>query len=272
MKKETPFRRVSAAEAEILLRSADVRVLDARDQASFARERITGAALLSGANLDAVIRGAPKEQPVLIYCYHGKASRIYARMFADFGFRAVHDLIGGFDAWRAHLSSAGTAASKAYQPSAALCAWLAEQGFPPDDLEATIKNRTTPLMHACRLGARAIAAELIKCGAALDATNSDGNNALWLACFSGDLELIDLLIRSGINMNHQNDNGATCLMYAASAGKTEVMARLLAAGADVRLKSLDDFTALDMAANVECLMLLRRAERQAANEYRTASA
>jgi thiosulfate/3-mercaptopyruvate sulfurtransferase len=262
MKQEKPFRRVSAAEAQALLKSEKISVLDTRDPASFARERIEGAALLGSANLDAVIRAAPKAQPVLIYCSRGNASQVYAQTFVDFGFREVYDLIGGFDAWRAHLSSAITAASNTHQPSATLHAWLAEHGFPTDDLVATIGNRTTPLMHAARLGAHAIAAELVECGAALDATNHDGNNALWLTCFSGNLELIDLLIARGIDLNRQNDNGATCLMYAASAGKTEVVARLLAAGADVRLKSLDDFSALDMAANLECLMLLRRTEKQ----------
>jgi rhodanese-related sulfurtransferase len=262
MKQEKSFRRVSAAEAQALLKSEKISVLDTRDPASFARERIEGAALLGSADLDAVIRAAPKAQPLLIYCYRGNASQVYAQTFVDFGFREVYDLIGGFDAWRAHRSSATTVASNAYQPSAALRAWLAEHGFPTDDPAATIHNRTTPLMHAARLGARAIAAELVECGAALDATNHDGNNALWLACFSGNLELIDLLIARGIDLNRQNDNGATCLMYAASAGKTEVVARLLAAGADIRLKSLDDFNALDMAANLECLMLLRRVEKQ----------
>ena len=72
-------------------------------------------------------------------------------------------------------------------------------------------------------------------------------------------DLIALLINSGVDINHQNDNGATCLMYAASAGKTEIVARLLAAGAHTLVKSLDDFTALDMAANLECLALLRKA-------------
>jgi rhodanese-related sulfurtransferase len=263
MKQDKSFRRVSASEAEALLKSGKVSVLDTRDPAAFARERIEGAALLGSANLDAVIRGAPKGQPVLIYCYRGNASQVYAQTFVDFGFREVYDLIGGFDAWRTHLTAAATAASNAYQPSAALRAWLVEHGFPTDDPAAAIENRTTPLMHAARLGARAIAAELIERGAALDAANNDGNNALWLACFSGDPELVDLLIASGIDMNRQNDNGATCLMYAASAGKTEVVARLLAAGANVRMKSLDDFSALDMAANLECLMLLRRAEKQA---------
>lgn len=140
-----------------------------------------------------------------------------------------------------------------------LHAWLAAHGFPANDLNATIANRATPLMHAARLGECAIAAELLRRGAAVNAVNNDGNQALWQACFSADTALIALLIENGADLNHQNDNGATCLMYAASASKTEITAQLLTAGADVRLKSLDDFTALDMAGNLECLNLLRRA-------------
>ena len=48
-------------------------------------------------------------------------------------------------------------------------------------------------------------------------------------------------------------------MYAASAGKDAVVKALLAAGANRELKSLDDYTALDMAATLPCLQLLRGA-------------
>jgi thiosulfate/3-mercaptopyruvate sulfurtransferase len=48
-------------------------------------------------------------------------------------------------------------------------------------------------------------------------------------------------------------------MYAASAGKAAIAERLLAKGADTGLETLDGFTALDLAATVECLALLRRA-------------
>jgi thiosulfate/3-mercaptopyruvate sulfurtransferase len=116
-------------------------------------------------------------------------------------------------------------------------------------------------MHACRLGDEAMVEALLEAGASLAPLNSDGNNALWLACYSGNLSVIDRLIEKGIAIDHRNDNGATCLMYAASTGKTAVVARLLAAGADPGLKTLDDFTALDMAANLDCLNLLRAATR-----------
>ncbi len=140
-------------------------------------------------------------------------------------------------------------------------AWLPAHGFPGDNIEAVIQNRTTPLMHACRLGERAIVEALIAAGADLAATNGDGNNALWLACYHGDREIIDRLVAAGIAIDHQNDNGATCLMYAASSGKSQVVAQLLAAGADCGLTNHDDFTALDMAADLECLRLLLASRR-----------
>lgn len=146
--------------------------------------------------------------------------------------------------------------------NAALTAWLVAQGFPPGDIEAVIDNRTTPLMQACRLGDGDMVDALLAAGARLDAINGDGNNALWLACFNGDLNIIDKLVSSGIALDHQNEGGATCLMYAASASKTEVVARLLEAGANFHLQNYDDFTALDMAANLECLQMLRAANRR----------
>lgn len=142
--------------------------------------------------------------------------------------------------------------------------WLVAQGFPPDGVEAVIENRTTPLMQACRLGDGAMVDALLQAGAKLGATNGDGNNALWLACFNGDVAIIDRLLDSGIAIDHQNDSGATCLMYAASSSKTAVVERLLQAGADTGVQSQDDFTALDMAANLECLHLLRAAARRRA--------
>lgn len=258
MKSETRFTRLNATEAEALLRRPQLRVLDVRDANAFARDCIPGATHFGSAELDQAVRSNVKHQPMLVYCYHGHASRTYAQTLADFGYREVYDLIGGYEAWRSHL------AAKADQVplSAALGTWLSGHGFPLDDLAATVENRHTALMRACQLGELAIAGELIRCGAPLQATNGDGNNALWLACYSGKVELIDLLIAGGIEIDRQNDNGATCLMYAASSGKTEVVMRLLAGGASLDLTSLDDFSALDMAANIECLQLLSNAARR----------
>ncbi len=94
--------------------------------------------------------------------------------------------------------------------------------------------------------------------------NADGNNALWLACVEKHLALIDLLLDAGIDIDNCNDNGATALMYVASSGRTDVVAHLLARGADIKPETLDGFSALDMAANIDCLNLLRSAHKKRA--------
>jgi thiosulfate/3-mercaptopyruvate sulfurtransferase len=140
--------------------------------------------------------------------------------------------------------------------------WLAEHGFPQDVREATIGNRTTPLMKASQSGNAEIAMLLICDGADLNARNSDGNNALWFACVSANPEVIGMLIGAGIDLDNRNDNDATCLMYAASTGKAPVLAQLLQAGANPQYETLDGFSALDMAATLDCLNLLRHAARR----------
>jgi rhodanese-related sulfurtransferase len=258
MNNTTVFQRISIDEAASIMARKDVLVFDVRDKASFDSARIGAAQHLSSANLDAVIFSAPKTVPVLIYCYHGNASQIYAQMFGDFGFREVYSMDGGFDAW-----SKMQTIPQALSLSEPLQRWLIEQGYPPDSVDATGAHGLTPLMKASRQADATIVAELIQSGARIDIRNADGNNVLWLACVGENLEIINLLIQCGVDIDHQNDNGATCLMYAASTGKANVVEALLAAGAATHLKTLDDFSALDMAASLACLQLLRNAERKA---------
>ncbi len=139
--------------------------------------------------------------------------------------------------------------------------WLVAQGF-EGDLHATAANKMTPLMRAAANGDEAMARKIIAAGGDVQAVNSDGNQALWLACVPRHLGLIDLLLEAGENIDHRNDNGATPLMYAASSGRTEVVELLLARGAEIHTETLDGFSALDMAANIDCLNLLRAAHKK----------
>lgn len=135
--------------------------------------------------------------------------------------------------------------------------WLTEHGFTADDLNALGPSGLNPLMRAARLGELDIIDALLSCGAHLNTRNADGNNALWFACMGEHHDMIALLVKHGIDIDNQNDNGATCLMYASSTGKDAVVKTLLANGANAALKSLDDFTALDVAATLGCLQRLR---------------
>ncbi|WP_257166171.1 ankyrin repeat domain-containing protein [Bradyrhizobium sp. SRS-191] len=233
---------------------------DVRDQASFKAAHMAGAQHLTQRNLSELITGTARRTPILIYCYHGNASQEYAQTFSDFGFMEVYSLDGGYEAWRQRFP----ARSGAAEISPTLAAWLSAQGFPADDVDVSIANRTTPLMKAAHLGNVAVIRELLAAGAGIAARNADGNNALWLACVGRHLEAIDALVEAGIDIDNRNDNGATALMYASSSGKAEVVAHLLAKGADISAETLDGFSALDMAASLECLTLLRQAARAAA--------
>ena len=256
------FQRLHAHEIlDFLQRHPAVTLLDARDAQRFEDGHLAGAALLDGRNHERILLSAPKDRPVLIYCYHGNSSQTYAQMFADFGFKSVYDLVGGYEAWERFLAER-PCGPKDTAPVAAgldpdLATWLQANGFASINGKGSHGN--TPLMHAAWRGELSIVEALLDHGADVKATNGDGNNALWLACVHGDPALLRRLVAAGTPIDHLNDNGASCLMYAASASKPEVLATLLELGADPKLKSLDDFTALDMAASVECLQILRRA-------------
>lgn len=257
MSKDRSFKRIDPATAAQVLDRANVLVLDSRDPDNYERAHIANARRLSSANLDALLVGTPTATPVLLVCYHGNASQTYGQMFADFGFSEVYSLDGGFAAWQR--------AQKSTTPpviSPQLAQWLQANGYPTDDLDAPAANGITPLMRAGKAGETGAIFELLQAGADLAAINIDGNNALWMACVGERLETMDLLIRAGIGIDHQNDNGATCLMYAASTGKHAVVEALLAAGANPQLETLDGFSALDMAATIECLRLLRGVEKK----------
>ena len=250
------FQRIDVHKARELLYKQDTVLLDCRHPSDFQAGHIVGASLLGDYNADDYVLNVAKDRPVLIYCYHGNASQMRAQFFADFGFAEVYSLDGGYEAWRQVHAPANRQLTEALQ------CWLTLQGFPGADIHARTRDGVTPLVRAAGEGDPERVAELLAAGADPHQRNIDGNQALWFACVSENLDTLDLLVAVGANLNHQNDNGATCLMYAASAGKTTVVERLLAFGADRSLLSLDDFTALDMVANLECLNMLRETPRR----------
>lgn len=143
-----------------------------------------------------------------------------------------------------------------------LAAFLEHHGFAADNLSALqADGRFTPLMRAAKEGRLEIVEELLLRGADLSVTNTDGCNALWLACYNGSHAILETLIAAGIDIDRQNGNGASALMYVSSNSKPDLVKLLLAKGANPTLKNFDDFTALDLAASVDCLRLLRQTAR-----------
>ena len=95
---KTAFRCLPATDAAALIRSEPTAaVFDVRDMASYQRAHVDGAAHLSEDRLLAWMRRLPKDAPVVIYCYHGNASKTYAQMFTDFRYSNVFSVDGGYE-------------------------------------------------------------------------------------------------------------------------------------------------------------------------------
>lgn len=93
------FSCLSAADAIGLIRGeTTATVFDVRDLASYQRGHLNGAAHLSEDRVLPWMRRLAKDAPVLIYCYHGNASKIYAQMFVDFRYARVFSVDGGYEA------------------------------------------------------------------------------------------------------------------------------------------------------------------------------
>jgi len=136
--------------------------------------------------------------------------------------------------------------------------WLREHDYDPAQLDRPGKHQDSALILASRRGERDVVAELIAAGASLNQLNMDGTNALWAAVVADSYEIADALLTAGVDIDNQNENGATALMYAASNGKSAWVEYLLSKGANHTLRSLDDYSALDLASTREILGLLRK--------------
>src|SRR5205809_8103637 len=84
-----------------------------------------------------------------------------------------------------------------------------------------------PLIDAAKNVDREAVRSLLKQGAHVNATETDGTTALHWASYRDDLESADLLIRAGANVNARNDLGATTHWDACQNGSEPMVCRLL---------------------------------------------
>ncbi|MGV3582966.1 MAG: ankyrin repeat domain-containing protein [Methylophilus sp.] len=255
----TAFQRISSKQAvDLILRArAGTKALalfDSRDQNTFSKSHIVGADHLTEQSFGEVISTLPKEIPIMIYCYHGNASQVYASMFSDFNFREVYSVDGGYEVLASAFS---TPIAIRQDSSQALKDFITEFNFDPANLDSPWHHGLTPLMRAALMGDDALVEELIDLGVNIHLLNLDRNNALWLACVSGNASIVQRLIDAGIDIDNQNATGATTLMYTASSGKSDMTKILLDNGADPLIATDDGYLAVDLSATVECLQLLR---------------
>ncbi|MBU1009687.1 MAG: ankyrin repeat domain-containing protein [Bacteroidetes bacterium] len=98
-------------------------------------------------------------------------------------------------------------------------------------------NGTTMMLIACLKGYVPLAKMLIKSGADVNKTHSDGYSPLWLAAQTGNIENIRLLLENGADVNFvMSSNGTNVIWKACQNGPLEAVKILLDAGADPSVK------------------------------------
>ena len=99
------LKQLTHDEAEQLIQSKKVIIADVRDRDSYEEEHITNAIHLSMPKLQEFSQTADKNQPILVYCYHGISSQSVGQHLIEQGFREVYSLVGGFEGWKKNHSS-----------------------------------------------------------------------------------------------------------------------------------------------------------------------
>lgn len=94
------FNSISVLEMQALLQKDDNMVLDCRDLKDYRQGHIDNAMHLHEGLKDSLLLKGDKNRKLLIYCYYGHASEHVAETFADFGFKHVYSLSGGFAEWK----------------------------------------------------------------------------------------------------------------------------------------------------------------------------
>ncbi len=90
---------INTQAAKELFLNDDVNILDIRDLASYAHSHIDKAIHLNLNQFRETVNQFDKEQPVLVYCYHGISSLQVAQTLENLDFQHVFSLEGGFAAW-----------------------------------------------------------------------------------------------------------------------------------------------------------------------------
>lgn len=78
-------------------------LVDIRDPMTFAAGHIPGSRHLDNDSVAALFEAAPREQPLVVVCYHGHSSQQAASWLAGQGFAEVYSLDGGFTEWQHRL-------------------------------------------------------------------------------------------------------------------------------------------------------------------------
>jgi thiosulfate sulfurtransferase len=95
------FAHISPQQTKERLDKGEIKIVDIRDDQSFAVGHIPGAYHLTNASIQQFVQENAFDVPVVVVCYHGISSQQAAQYMLHQGFEEVYSMDGGFEAWRA---------------------------------------------------------------------------------------------------------------------------------------------------------------------------
>lgn len=93
------WKEISAQLANEKIESQEVGIVDIRDLDSYYASHIADAIALNEEDGKAEVAALAKDQPLIVYCYHGNSSKGAASYFSAQGFKEVYSMAGGFEMW-----------------------------------------------------------------------------------------------------------------------------------------------------------------------------
>mgnify|MGYP002527258004 FL=1 len=94
------YLELAPAKAHEAISDGDVTLVDIRDPESFQAARLADAVHINDTNIQEFLESADRQQPLIVYCYHGISSAGAASFFSEQGFEKVSHIEGGFEAWQ----------------------------------------------------------------------------------------------------------------------------------------------------------------------------
>ena len=94
------FKPINVEDAQKLIQTQAPTIVDVRDPLSYQTEHIDGAVQIDDQNIQEFLAHAPKDKPILCYCFHGFSSQNAAQFLIENGFSEVYSMDGGFEEWK----------------------------------------------------------------------------------------------------------------------------------------------------------------------------
>lgn len=94
------FAHINIQQTQEKLAKGNAKLVDIRDEQSFANGHIEGSVHLTNGSLQGFMSETEFDVPVIVCCYHGVSSQQAAQFLLHQGFEEVYSMDGGFEAWR----------------------------------------------------------------------------------------------------------------------------------------------------------------------------